>query len=59
MTLKPGRTSKYQPPEESMESVQLKAIPKAEKVIPPSGAMVPQPSWATDKKLGDVEGRLA
>ncbi|VDK45179.1 unnamed protein product [Anisakis simplex] len=58
VALKPGQISKYEPPKEAMESVQLKQIPKTEKPSIPTGAAVPQPSWATDKKLGDVEGRF-
>lgn len=58
VSLKPGRISKYEPPKEKMESVQLKAIPKTEKPLIPTGASIPQPSWATDTKLGNVEGRL-
>uniref|UniRef100_F1KPJ7 Titin n=1 Tax=Ascaris suum TaxID=6253 RepID=F1KPJ7_ASCSU len=58
VSLKPGRISKYEPPKEKMESVQLKAIPKTEKPLIPTGAAIPQPSWATDTKLGNVEGRF-
>lgn len=55
VNLKPGKVSKYEPPQETMENVQLKAVPKVERIQPPSGAAVPQPTWATDKKLGHVQ----
>uniref|UniRef100_A0A183U2S0 Titin n=1 Tax=Toxocara canis TaxID=6265 RepID=A0A183U2S0_TOXCA len=58
VSLKPGRISKYEPPKEQMETVQLKPAPKTERPLIPAGAAVPQPSWATDRKLGDVEGRF-
>uniref|UniRef100_A0A0N5ALN5 Immunoglobulin I-set domain protein n=1 Tax=Syphacia muris TaxID=451379 RepID=A0A0N5ALN5_9BILA len=55
VSLKPGKLSKYEPPQETMESVQLKATPRTERVQPPTGAAVTQPTWATDKKLGHVQ----
>ena len=55
IALRPGRTTKYEPPKEELENVKLRAAPKAEKVPPPSGAAVP-PNWDADR-LGDVEGR--
>uniref|UniRef100_A0A1I8A3Q6 Titin n=1 Tax=Steinernema glaseri TaxID=37863 RepID=A0A1I8A3Q6_9BILA len=54
--LKPGRIEKYQPPVETMESVQLKA--RAAKEL--QKAAEEKPTWASGERAlaGDVEGRF-
>ncbi|KAK0408252.1 hypothetical protein QR680_003855 [Steinernema hermaphroditum] len=53
--LKPGRIEKYQPPVESMESVQLKARGAKEALK----AAEEKPQWASgERALGDVESRF-
>lgn len=45
-------------PKEEIEKVQLRSAPAVEKPTIPSGAALPQPSWAVETKLGDVEKRF-
>jgi hypothetical protein len=58
VSLKPGKVGRYVPPEEKMETVQLKGVPKPEETKIPKRLASPPPEWAAGQlALGKPVGK--